>query len=126
MCVETDAGHQQESAVAEYPDVFPGIFSPMIKAGERAGRLPAILAGDLNAVPGSPPLRRLAQKGWYFTDLGKPRFTIGTPKPDRQIDYVLVRPVANWNVVGLEVMDEPVASDHLPVVLQLEWVASKR
>lgn len=108
----------QEARLAAVEVIERGFFAK--------SRLPAILAGDLNAVPGSPPLRRLAKKGWHFTDLGKPRFTIGTPKPDRQIDYVLVRPVANWNVVGLEVMDEPVASDHLPVVLQLEWVASKR
>ncbi|MEC9046380.1 MAG: endonuclease/exonuclease/phosphatase family protein [Planctomycetota bacterium] len=80
---------------------------------------PALLAGDLNAVPGSAPLRRLGELGWFFTDLGEPRFTIGAPKPDRQIDYVLVRPKRAWQVRKLRVMDEPVASDHLPVVMEL-------
>lgn len=83
-------------------------------------KLPAILAGDLNAVPQSPPLLRLADKGWYFTDLGKPRFTIGSPKPDRQIDYLLVRPRKAWRVTSLKVLPEMVASDHLPVVMSLE------
>ena len=80
---------------------------------------PALLAGDLNAVPGSAPLQRLGELGWFFTDLGEPRFTIGAPKPDRQIDYVLVRPKRAWQVRKLQVMGEPVASDHLPVVMEL-------
>ena len=84
---------------------------------------PAILAGDLNAVPASPPLQRLAEKGWHYSNLGKPRFTIGSPEPDRQIDYLLVRPAAAWKVVATEVLAEPVASDHLPIVMTLELVA---
>ena len=80
---------------------------------------PAILAGDLNAVPQSAPLERLFEQGWFFTDLGEPRFTIGAPKPDRQIDYVLVRPQQAWQVQRVHVMDEPVASDHLPIWMTL-------
>ena len=80
---------------------------------------PAILAGDLNAVPQSAPLRRLSAQGWFFTDLGQPRFTIGAPKPDRQIDYLLVRPSRAWHVWTIKVMDEPVASDHLPIKMRL-------
>ena len=79
----------------------------------------ALLAGDLNAVPGSAPLERLTAQEWFFTDLGEPRFTIGTPKPDRQIDYVLVRPQKAWQVQRVHVMDEPVASDHLPIWMTL-------
>lgn len=37
-------GKALSEVVREYSDVFPGIFSPMIKAGEKAGRLPVILA----------------------------------------------------------------------------------
>ena len=80
---------------------------------------PAILAGDLNAVPKSAPLQRLGELGWFFTDLGKPRRTIGAPKPDRQIDYLLVRPSRAWHVWTIKVMDEPVASDHLPIKMRL-------
>ena len=80
---------------------------------------PAILAGDLNAVPESAPLQRLSEQGWCFTGLGAPRLTIGTPKPDRQIDYVLVRPQKAWQVQRVTVMDEPVASDHLPIRMTL-------
>ena len=80
---------------------------------------PAILAGDLNATPKSAPLQRLKKLGWFFTDLGKPRLTIGAPKADRQIDYLLVRPQRAWAVRKIQVMDEPVASDHLPITMTL-------
>ena len=80
---------------------------------------PAILAGDLNATPKSAPLQRLQKLGWFFTDLGKPRLTIGAPKADRQIDYLLVRPQRTWGVRKIQVMDEPVASDHLPITMTL-------
>jgi len=80
---------------------------------------PAILAGDLNAVPKSAPLQRLAKLDWFYTDLGAPRFTIGQPKHDRQIDYLLVRPKARWTIHGMRVLDEPIASDHLPIVTTL-------
>jgi len=76
----------QEARLAAVEVIERGFF--------QAGAPPAILAGDLNAVPGSAPLLRLANKGWYYTDLARPRPTIGSPKPDRQIDYVLVRPKA--------------------------------
>lgn len=83
--------------------------------------LPAILTGDLNATPESKPLERLFEKGWMNENLGKTLNTIGGERRARQIDYVLFRSKQRWNVVDVEVLAEPIASDHLPIVMELEF-----
>jgi endonuclease/exonuclease/phosphatase family metal-dependent hydrolase len=80
---------------------------------------PVILAGDLNATPDSPPLKRLA-KNWTAATGDKPLLTIPVGKPARQIDYVLFRPADRFKVVEARVLDEPIASDHRPVLAVLE------
>lgn len=84
--------------------------------------LPMILTGDLNALPDSKPLRRLGADGWTQGRPPWPLLTIGTPNPDRQIDYVLVKPNRGWQVGRVYVADEPIASDHLPIVMTIEQV----
>lgn len=83
-----------------------------------------LLAGDLNAVPESPPLTDLARCGWHLPSLGQPMKTHGAPNPTQQIDYVLVRPRKAWQVVSAKVVDEPVASDHYPVVVGVRPVSA--
>ena len=77
----------------------------------------ALLAGDLNARPGSPPMLDLDAADWHLPQLGQPMLTCTAPNPTEQIDYVLVRPQLGWRVLDVRVLDEPVASDHYPVVL---------
>ncbi|UCF38714.1 MAG: endonuclease/exonuclease/phosphatase family protein, partial [Acidobacteriota bacterium] len=72
-------------------------------------RHPVILAGDLNARPGSPSID-LVTKKWENT-LGE----------QARIDYVLVRPRDGWKVVEVKIVDERVVSDHKPVLVTLEW-----
>ncbi len=103
----------QESRLATVEVIERGFFSDN-------KRLPAILTGDLNAEPESEPLKKLKEKGWVAETLGKDLNTIGSTNPTKQIDYVLIRPAENWKVVDVIVLDEPVASDHLPVVMTLE------
>ncbi len=82
--------------------------------------LPTVLTGDLNAVPSSEPLKRLESKGWIYCSLGNKLYTIRSTNPTRQIDYILFRPASGWEVVDVKVLDEPVASDHLPIVMTLK------
>lgn len=82
--------------------------------------LPLLLTGDLNATPDSAPLKKLKKKGWVNKEGGEELHTIPVVNPNRQIDYVLVRPKRVWNIVEIEVVQEEVASDHLPVVMTLE------
>jgi endonuclease/exonuclease/phosphatase (EEP) superfamily protein YafD len=79
---------------------------------------PAILAGDLNAVPESAVLKELAMDWRRVSEAAAPTFP--AQRPSRQIDYVLVRPARRWRVVDVRVVEEPLASDHRPLVATLE------
>lgn len=85
--------------------------------GKAADR-PAILAGDLNDVPQSPTLAEFS-KLWQNSNK-EPLPTIPVREPGRQIDYVLFRPAERWKVIETRVLDEPVASDHRPLLAILE------
>ncbi len=82
--------------------------------------LPSLLAGDLNATPDSAPLKLMQRKGWVHEDFNKDLFTIPVVNPDRQIDYVLTRPAKRWHIVSVEVINESMASDHLPILMTVE------
>jgi len=71
---------------------------------------PIILAGDFNARPGSEPMKVLLDAGW-----------IDTVAPRSVIDYVLVRSCDAWQVKEVTVLDEPVVSDHDPILVVLQW-----
>lgn len=71
---------------------------------------PIILAGDFNARPGSDPMNVLLDADW--TDVVAPR---------SKIDYVLVRSSDPWQIEEVTIVDEPVASDHDPILAVLRW-----
>jgi endonuclease/exonuclease/phosphatase family metal-dependent hydrolase len=90
------------------------------------GDRPAILAGDLNAIPESGPIEEL-RKQWQIVgteaearpSAALPILTFPAEKPDKWIDFVLVRPAEKWEVVEVRVLDEGVASDHRPLLAVL-------
>jgi len=71
---------------------------------------PVILAGDFNARPGSEPMNVLLDDGW-----------VDTVAPRSKIDYVLVRRSDPWQVKEVIIHDDPVTSDHDPVLVVLHW-----
>jgi endonuclease/exonuclease/phosphatase family metal-dependent hydrolase len=71
---------------------------------------PVILVGDLNATPDSKVMETFA-KSWGRSN-DEPLLTFPAANPEKQIDYVLFRPAAEWEVVECRVLDEAVASDH--------------
>ena len=81
--------------------------------------LPIVLAGDLNATPGSDPINLLSRQ-WSYAARDDPRPTFPSVKPARKIDYIMYKPNGRWKVVELRVIDEKVASDHCPVFAVLE------
>jgi endonuclease/exonuclease/phosphatase family metal-dependent hydrolase len=83
------------------------------------GPAPTILMGDLNAEPPSPPLKTAKEKWTVAEPAGQP-LTYPADKPVKRIDYGLYLPAAAFQVVELRVIDEPVASDHRPVLIVLE------
>jgi endonuclease/exonuclease/phosphatase family metal-dependent hydrolase len=92
----------------------------------------AILAGDLNAEPGSGPMEEFRKEwkvvgeggGWRAEGGGLnanlqaavPLLTFPAERPGKWIDYVLVRPAEKWEVVEVRVIEEAVASDHRPLL----------
>jgi endonuclease/exonuclease/phosphatase family metal-dependent hydrolase len=84
----------------------------------RRASLPALLVGDLNAEPDSSTLDAL-HATWQPT-APPTAFTFPATKPIKQIDYVLTCPRQKWRVIEARVLQEPVASDHSPVLVVLE------
>jgi endonuclease/exonuclease/phosphatase family metal-dependent hydrolase len=77
---------------------------------DHAGATPTLLAGDFNANPGSLPMAKLWEKGWQ-DDLA----------PHAGIDYVLRAPDSKLKRLAAIILKEPIASDHLPVMVTYDW-----
>jgi endonuclease/exonuclease/phosphatase family metal-dependent hydrolase len=76
---------------------------------------PVILAGDLNALPDSRVIGEF-DKTWKRAGTND-LLTFPADDPKRLIDYVYVRPVDGWEIVEVRVIEEPVASDHRPLLV---------
>jgi endonuclease/exonuclease/phosphatase family metal-dependent hydrolase len=93
-----------------------------------SGPRPAILMGDLNAYPDTPPVRYLRDEAgfvdcWTAAHPDNPGFTYSPWNPDHRIDYVLglnlAGPVTGARVVGFESENGVYGSDHLGVVVDV-------
>ncbi len=113
-------GTHLEHAAATLRLCQAGKLAPALAAGND---LPAILAGDFNAEPDSPPIRVLLPH-WTDATAGKPEATWPADVPNVKIDYVFFRPAERWRVVQKQVVEERVASDHRPLLVVLEWVSA--
>lgn len=79
---------------------------------------PVILAGDLNATPGSAVINTL-DKFFKRSCLQNCAFTIPQDNPRSEIDFITIRPAAAFTIQSHRVIDEKYASDHLPVIATL-------
>jgi len=86
--------------------------------------LPIILAGDLNAVPGSDAIKLLCRE-WSYAGQANPDPTFPSIGPRRKIDYIMYKPERRWRVLETRVIDEKVASDHCPVFTVLELLPER-
>jgi endonuclease/exonuclease/phosphatase family metal-dependent hydrolase len=79
---------------------------------------PVILAGDFNSRPDSPVME-LLWRHWANPVKGADRYTFHASDPSREIDYILYHPAERFEVMRMDVFDEPLASDHRPLILEL-------
>ncbi len=86
---------------------------------------PVILAGDFNSLPASPPMRLLKESGWLDPTLDEDNPTFPSQDPRKEIDYVLYRPGELFELKESKVIEEPVASDHCPVLTILRVRAQR-
>ena len=83
-------------------------------------RYPVVLAGDLNAIPGSVPIGILEEVWGSSYDRIAPAPTFPSGGPVRKIDYVMYYPRERWRVISDEVICDSVASDHCAYLVTLE------
>ncbi len=81
---------------------------------------PTILAGDFNSTPESDVISYLDER-WEIVDKGEDRLTFSSFDPVREIDFFMYKPAEYFRVVDQFLVDEPVASDHKPLVLDVEY-----
>mgnify|MGYP000167725592 CR=1 FL=1 len=75
---------------------------------------PTVLLGDLNAEPGSEPMERFIAAGWRAADPDLAP-TYPAAGPEVKIDWILLAPGSPGELSDVEVLVEPVASDHAPL-----------
>ena len=85
-----------------------------------SNKYPAILAGDLNARPGSTPIDILEQMWSASYDKENPDPTFPSNQPLVKIDYVMFYPKDKWKTLETEVIQDPIASDHCAYLVILE------
>jgi len=84
---------------------------------------PFVLAGDLNAEPLSQPLLNLV-KVWSVAQQAPELKTFPADLPTKQLDYVLFSPQDAFEVISAEVIAEPLASDHRPLLVVLRRMSN--
>jgi endonuclease/exonuclease/phosphatase family metal-dependent hydrolase len=103
--------HHQDAATRERQAArLNGLF--------QTSQHPVILAGDLNATPESKAIAALA--AYWTLATGEGLNTYPASQPAKQIDYVLLRPASAFRVLETRVLNEPIASDHRPVLVVLQ------
>lgn len=93
----------------------------MIKKATSSFDKPVLMAGDMNATPGSPFLQALQKDFRVISSLKE--YTSPADEPKELIDYILTRTqdTARLYVKDARVLPEAVASDHRPVLVDLMW-----
>lgn len=79
---------------------------------------PFVLLGDFNDTPESRTIELFRE---WAIEADKPQddsFTFSAQRPVQEIDFVLFDRKANWQIDSVRVIDEPMASDHRPVLVE--------
>lgn len=108
--ISTHFQHNVEADRVEEAKAINELFS--------SDTMTTILAGDMNAVPGSEPIRILEEK-WKNAIDAAAAPSAPSVNPRSRIDYVFHRGDA-LKMISSEVIAEPMASDHCPVLAVFE------
>lgn len=109
------AGTHLEHAQAQLCLCQAGKLGPFLADSKG---LPVVLAGDLNAEYDSLPLTVLRRHYAVAATESLPTFPADQPR--KSLDHVLYRPTSEWQVLETQVVDEPAASDHRPLLVVLQ------
>ncbi len=98
----------------------------LLQAGEinkivKTLTLPLIIGGDFNATPTSATMSLLRQELGWGCKSSCP-LTFSAQKPASTLDYLLMRPFTKFNVLNYLTVSETYASDHLPVIAEIQLI----
>ncbi len=102
----------EEDRVAE-ADAINSLFT------NDTDKIPTILAGDMNSLPDSEPMKILLRR-WTNAIDESATPTAPSRNPRSRIDYILYRPSSRFRLQKAVVIEEAMASDHRPVLAVLE------
>jgi len=83
--------------------------------------LPVVITGDFNCKPDSPTMQLFYDAGFVFADKGEDRMSFQL-EDHAEIDHVIYRNTedAQVTVRQIDLLDEPLVSDHRPLIAVLE------
>ncbi|MDH6357088.1 endonuclease/exonuclease/phosphatase family protein [Parabacteroides sp. PF5-9] len=86
---------------------------------------PFFIAGDLNARPDSPFIQQMSEDFGLLTNPEQPTFP--SPDPQNCIDYIgfYKKSATTPTLLFNQVVDEPLASDHRPILAEVRLKAAK-
>ena len=77
-----------------------------------------VILGDFNSKPKSSIIE-LFRADWEIPDKGEDHFTFRSDRPEVEIDYALIHKDSTWSVSEIDVIEEPLVSDHRPLVFEI-------
>lgn len=86
-------------------------------------KYPMLLGGDFNATPDKDEIKLL--DSYFKRSSISDGFTFPVVKPTTEIDFIMYTPESKFKVERHEVIDEHLASDHLPVFVEIVFSAEQ-
>lgn len=100
------------------------IQAKKINAVFSKNKYPTILAGDLNAIPGSQTINILEKIWTPSYNKENPESTYPSDDPNKKIDYIMFYPKHRWRVIDKKVISDTYASDHCIYLVTLELLGN--
>ncbi|TWT74256.1 endonuclease/exonuclease/phosphatase family protein [Allorhodopirellula solitaria] len=79
-----------------------------------------VLMGDFNDRPQSATVQLFRDRALEAQKPADDHLTFSSNKPSIEIDFIFAAPKSKWKFENVDVIDEPVASDHRPIVAELQ------
>lgn len=86
-------------------------------------KYPTILAGDLNAIPGTTTINILEEMWSSSYDKKNIQPTYPSGNPIKKLDYVMFYPKNRWRILKTQVIQDSIASDHCAYLVTVELLS---
>ncbi|WP_459557429.1 endonuclease/exonuclease/phosphatase family protein [Lacunimicrobium album] len=83
-------------------------------------KTPCLVVGDFNDGPESKTLELMRRGMLEAKKPAEDRFTFSSDRPRSEIDFIMMSPPSRFDVKMVDVIEEPMASDHRPLLAEIE------